>query len=681
MRKEDLVLSKKMASPDIPFPNNVRVVDNNSFLNGARFGRRKRTILLLLLMAIIFFLWFNADLDRSNKDNSIGAYVPDDATGISPEKQQQQGSHNNEHSSDANVTLNDDVDVDEEEQKQLEEEEALEEEIESEKTSMNTTPASPTTTANTKQPTASPKKTSISKTTTILMQPQHFKYFIVIASRATHTSRRQLIRQTYFGLNDNVEPCMKRDKGINYMFWIYGNEPAAKTPARRAYETEKMEWNDLEKVGNTKSYHQDDVLRWVEGPLKERGVTYDYLIIQDSYSLIQLNYIQQQIQNEVGQLWQLNKTATQLLWAPAKHTQFLLAGSDAVKQGIARQKEFEDVNPKDESSSTWMTNYYEFYRSIQIQLKFVNSSKEVQSLKTLMLDAPVLISDEGKQRFMAWDNHEESIPDMAITVSNIYQDNDFRLIAKTLNLGPVSLCKPLEKSTIALLTSSFIYSDSCMEPSATLSAMNKRQYALTHNYAFVARSNEFAQQNVRSPKRRTVWGKIDAVQKVLPKYDWLFWMDMDAIVMNPDRTVQGILDELRVKYPGGPRAFEKEIDLVIARPTRDKMINAGVFFLRNTDWAQKFLNAVQASKGWYNKGPSYEQGAMWDLIQSPGYKEHVLLLNNDDHTFNTLPSRYIPGDFIVHFAPDKCPSPAVLKGLEAAERIQQGEKVTSLSDG
>jgi hypothetical protein len=150
--------------------------------------------------------------------------------------------------------------------------------------------------------------------------------------------------------------------------------------------------------------------------------------------------------------------------------------------------------------------------------------------------------------------------------------------------------------------------------------------------------------------------------------------------LNPDFTVQGILDNLRNKYPEKPRGFEKNIDLIIAKPTKDKMINAGVFFMRNTEWAQKFLNAVQESKSWYNKGPSYEQGAMWDLIQQHGYKEHVLLLDNDDHTFNTFPTFYTPGDFIVHFAPDKCPNPAVLSGLRAADQIQQGEMVTSFKE-
>jgi hypothetical protein len=403
------------------------------------------------------------------------------------------------------------------------------------------------------------------------------------------------------------------------------------------------------------------------------------LIIQDGYSLIQLNYIQQTIQAEAGKLvsQKTTKEANELVWVSTENKNALVAGSAAVKKLFERESQIKDVIAGGEN--TLMANLYEFYRSVTIQLNFVTAPKEVNRLKELKQDLPVFITAE-KEKFATWENNVESIPEMSIAVANIYQDSDFISVAKTLNVGASSVCKPLEKANIAVVTSSYIYPDSCMEPSASLAANNKRQYALAHNYAFVARSAEFGQQDLRTEKRRPVWGKIDVVQKVLPKYDWIFWMDMDAIILNPDLTVQGILDQFRNDYPEGPRAFESNIDLVIAKPTRDKMINAGVFFLRNTEWAQKFLNTVQESKDWFNKAPSYEQGAMWDLIQQPGFKEHVLLLENDDHTFNTLPKRYIPGDFIVHFAPDKCPNSAVLQGLKAAEQIQQGQMVASFKD-
>jgi hypothetical protein len=224
-----------MAGSDLPFPNNARA--DNSLFGGARFGRKKRTIFLLLLVAAFFVLWFNSDLDRSSS-------VYDDATGVSTERQKEA-----DNIPTTGAPLSNGPDEEEEQQQQQEEEVELEEE----------TVKMPT---ETKPQTIEKPKKPANSVTTIHMQPQHFKYFIVIGSRTSSQSRRQLIRDTYFGLKDNIEPCMKRDKGVNYMFYVYGDEPEAKTPERRLYETEKMEWNDLEKV-DAKSFKQDDVLKWV----------------------------------------------------------------------------------------------------------------------------------------------------------------------------------------------------------------------------------------------------------------------------------------------------------------------------------------------------------------------------------------------------------------------------------
>ncbi|KAI9257771.1 galactosyl transferase GMA12/MNN10 family-domain-containing protein [Helicostylum pulchrum] len=628
-----------MAGSELPFPTNTRT--DNSLFGGARFGRKKRTIFILLLVAVFFVLWFNSGLDRLNgtQDVDTSKQTKDDTL-------------------DKGTFLPSQDSLDE-----VEDVEDIEENKEVTKPKQDTVKE-----AEEKPTTKYTPPTTIYKTT-----PQHFKYFMVIASRATNLSRRQLIRDTYFGLHDNVEPCMKRDKGLNYLFWVYGDIPASKTPERRLYETEKMEYNDLEKVDKT-AYNQDDILRWAETTLSDRGITYDFLIVQDGYSLVHLNYIQQTLQSEIGKLPQ-GKEATDMAWVSPDNNNALVAGSTAVKKLMENEELYKDMIA--EEGSTLMANFYEFSRSISIQLNHITSKKDVSRLKALVEDIPLFISEIN--RFSSWENHVEAIPDMTIAVANIYQDADFTSVANALSLGYASLCKPLEKASIAVVTSSFIY-DACMEPSASLAADNKRQYALAHNYAFVARSAEFAHQALRDEKRRPVWGKIDVVQKVLPKYDWIFWMDMDAVVLNPDQTVQTLLDEFRDNFPEGPRAFESQIDLVISKPTKDKMINAGVFFMRNTEWSQKFLNAVQEAKEWYNKSPSYEQGAMWELLQQPGFKEHVLLLEDDDHTFNTFPKFYTPGDFIVHFAPDKCPNAAVLEGLKAAQKIQEGETITSFKE-
>ena len=98
----------------------------------------------------------------------------------------------------------------------------------------------------------------------ILNDSNHYTYLVVIASQAIELSRRQLIREKYFGLVDNLLPCMHYNTDMLYKFWIYGDMIPAKTDDRRRYEAEKMEWNDLEEVGKGVKYEQISILEWVK---------------------------------------------------------------------------------------------------------------------------------------------------------------------------------------------------------------------------------------------------------------------------------------------------------------------------------------------------------------------------------------------------------------------------------
>jgi hypothetical protein len=403
--------------------------------------------------------------------------------------------------------------------------------------------------------------------------------------------------------------------------------------------------------------------------LVENDLTFDYLIIQDGNSFMHLPWIQQQILAEEGK-FEDGKKPGELIWTKFTGDKNVLVVGSAALDVLEARDQFISDEP--------IADFYEYYRTIHIQRKATKDKKEIARLQAILDQLPRVLDDKN-ERFLEWQNNVEVIPDMAVAVSNVFQNDDFTTLSKALRLSAVSVCKSRNLPLTAVVTSSFIYKDGCMEPSAYLAAVNKRDYALRHNYAFVARSLEFAQQELRPVKRRTVWGKVDVLEKVLPKYDWVFWMDMDAVIMNMDQSVHSILDGLRKKYPKGAAAFESTVDLVVVKPGRDKMLNAGVLLLRNSEWSRQFIRQVQNTESWYNKSPSYEQGAMWEVMSNPIHQEHIIVLE-DNHVFNTFPQFYQPGDFVVHFAPDKCPSPAVLKGLKAAERIESGQVITSLDE-
>ncbi|CAG8458681.1 6191_t:CDS:2 [Racocetra fulgida] len=187
-----------------------------------------------------------------------------------------------------------------------------------------------------------------------------------------------------------------------------------------------------------------------------------------------------------------------------------------------------------------------------------------------------------------------------------------------------------------------------------------------HGYSFVGRSEEFDQQ-AHYKHRRTVWGKIDSIEKILPHYDWVFWLDMDTVIANQSISVEWLFEKFTERV-GGEDNFSK-INLVVARPKQDSTINAGVFMIRNSEWSRKFLRATQARRDLYFNR-QMEQRAMWELLISPDYKDGTLLLDRDDHTFNTFPHMYVPGDFVVHWAPDDCPVKPI---LDAIGKLKQYE--------
>lgn len=461
--------------------------------------------------------------------------------------------------------------------------------------------------------------------------------------------------------------------------------------------------------------------------MADRGISYDYLIVQDIHSFVHISDIRQELEHGVISEDSESPVAvdhtTNMVWAPFTSTdQVFVVGAAAARVALEKRNEIQS------SSSHLLTDLYHYYQSNesidQVKDDAIEFGEDEGEAEVQVQSMPLFIPET--HRFMQWENNVESVHKDHAAVTHVYQDTEFVDLARWTSLEPVRVCFPPksaykptleqnpidddeeiilsqddlpdtvnnDKPSIALMTSSFIYDDNCMEPSATKAALNKRKYAERHGHAFVARSTEFAQQR----GRKTVWGKVDAVEKVLPKYDWIFWMDMDAVIMNQEHSLFELLDDLRTRY-GNDQAFDENIDLITAKPRGDPMLNAGVFFLRNTEWSRQFLRQVQQVTEWYNKRPAYEQGAMWQIMLKPENQPHIYLLENDDHTFNTFPKRYQPGDFIVHFAPDKCkymgmndimddkivnqtslytgPNALTLQGLAAAERIEIGQSVTA----
>eukprot|EP00249_Psilotum_nudum_P006590 c19912_g1_i2 orf=218-967(+) len=111
---------------------------------------------------------------------------------------------------------------------------------------------------------------------------------------------------------------------------------------------------------------------------------------------------------------------------------------------------------------------------------------------------------------------------------------------------------------------------------------NKRSYAEKHGYDFVDAS--YLIDKSRPPS----WSKIISVRQHLANYDWVFWNDADSVVTNPTIALEDIVHSVV-----GDTKFEEMPSFLVTEDVTG--VNAGMFFLRNSDWSLQFLDL------WWNQ--------------------------------------------------------------------------------
>ncbi|KAG0043590.1 hypothetical protein BGZ83_011255, partial [Gryganskiella cystojenkinii] len=479
-------------------------------------------------------------------------------------------------------------------------------------------------------------------TTTTPNTPGQYDTLVVIPSSWTQIQNRRWVRETIFGIKNNLEPCKLYDSNILYKFYIHGKVTWNKQKYHSAdymqalvrdLYGEFMEFNDSVFTNATVVPHAvwGDALNWaVNTFVPEEKIKVNKIAIFDSTTIANLPKMEQAVKAA-------NFDTNGYVYTWGEDPAFAAMVSFPVAQKLLEDRVA--LEGKHETP-----------------LNLIDASKGYYTAPTFKL-----LTGKGQ----LWASEVELIDTATEVVGQVYQQEDWMPIVDRLAVQPTSPCAvdANRKKNIAVLTSSYIYVDMCMAEASLYAAENKRIYAARHGYDFVARAAEFAQEEYRG--RRLVWGKIGAMQKVLPHYEWLFWMDMDAVVADLDKDLRTILDFAEENK----REDQDEISLVVVRPVRDSKLNAGVMLIKNTDWSRRFLSEVQTRSEWFMKS-SYEQAAIWDVMMEPKWASGVYLYDKNDHVMNTFPKQYIEGDFVIHFAPAGCPSVPV---LEALRKVKAGE--------
>jgi len=192
-----------------------------------------------------------------------------------------------------------------------------------------------------------------------------------------------------------------------------------------------------------------------------------------------------------------------------------------------------------------------------------------------------------------------------------------------------------------------------IQEEAELSNINKQLYCDKHNI-------DFRVYYGRVSDRYPPWDKILAVLHSLPLYDYVIWVDVDAVFNNFNTSFTDIINE----SPNADLIFCKDIVKMIT-------VNSGVFIVKNTEASKSFLQMVwdmgkhpktscdNVKKESYAGWP-YEQGAINNLING-GFTEWANIKIHPLHKFNTHPNFKKDDTFIIHYMGSRASQKSQLK--------------------
>lgn len=152
---------------------------------------------------------------------------------------------------------------------------------------------------------------------------------------------------------------------------------------------------------------------------------------------------------------------------------------------------------------------------------------------------------------------------------------------------------------------------------------NFQAYCDTQGYDFIG-------GNKAVTNRPPAWEKIPLLYGVMDSYDWLMWIDADALIMRHDFRIEDFLSDH---------------DFIVSG---NKTINSGVFFVRCCDFSRQFLKDIYAQNKFINH-VWWENAALIHLLNYSHYSKSDRIRLDNYATYNVFPDRF-RNDFIIHFA-------------------------------
>ena len=138
--------------------------------------------------------------------------------------------------------------------------------------------------------------------------------------------------------------------------------------------------------------------------------------------------------------------------------------------------------------------------------------------------------------------------------------------------------------------------------------------------------------------REPLWNKIRLIEKYLPDYDYIVWIDADMLIMKHEMTLEYLIHNYLVNK-----------QLLVCKDIGE-YANTGFMLVKNTEYMLRLLNTIYSLPEL--AGNYHEQGVLTTLYNRNvlNLHEHMVLVPIlEQRLCNAAMCNYEPGDFLIHF--------------------------------
>lgn len=159
-----------------------------------------------------------------------------------------------------------------------------------------------------------------------------------------------------------------------------------------------------------------------------------------------------------------------------------------------------------------------------------------------------------------------------------------------------------------------------------------KRYCTMHNYTL------FTDETYVLHDRDYMWSKIPLLREILPKYDYVIWIDGDMMIMNPKIRLEHFIE----LYLGNKETM-MSVD-------SGGQINTGFWVLKNTPYILRLLDLIENLPEL--AGRFHEQGVYNEFYKKNLFdiQEHSRIIPEiEQRLFNATMYNFVDGDFLIHF--------------------------------